>query len=766
MTRIRKQFLLLLTAAVAIIPALHAQRTYHEMMRDSVVNFTATVMAYEKQLAAQPPGNRHADNQFARWKELNALRVRPDGTLPPAGYTAAAMERWRSVHAAVSPSLQPVWKYAGPVSLPANGVNRPTGLGRTTCVAFHPTLPNTIFCGTPNGGLWISRSKGQSWLPLSDTKIPSAGVSAVLIDPKDTATIYVGTGDKDATISDGIGVYKSTDGGKNWAPANTGMGNVTVNSMAMNPTNPAIILAATSAGIFRSNNSGKSWSIVSRNAGEFYQVGYRPGSAAVIYAVNNQRFFVSADDGKTWNNGTPVVKTTGRVAFAVSAACPNSVFIINNDASNAVWKSVDGGNHFKVAEKDNLCILNSATDGKPGVRSQGNYDICIAVDPADSNTVYAAGTYFWKSTDGGKKFTILPSCIPADTAIHCDHHFLAWSPLEPAQLFCCNDGGIYYSGNGYKTFTNITAGIGIGMVYRCAVSAVQPFTILTSLQDNGIELMNNTSWTHVIGGDGVNCVISNTQTPGLYATNNKSTLIHQLFTNGNRQKNISGTIHDTGNWQNPIALCSADTNLMLAGFTNIWRCSNLQSTAPAFEQVTTFKNTDTVKISVIRFADADTAYVTRTNGECWRSTDSGKNWKQVTSLPGTINGVQRPYGGFTFNIATNLADARKLWVTYGDTIYYSKDAGTSWEAWNTGLPDLTALSVAYDTTAEVLYCGMWTGVYYRPLNGSTWYAFGKDLPNSMPRDLQVYYAPAGSGKRNKLFVSTYGRGLWETDLPK
>jgi hypothetical protein len=294
------------------------QRPYWEMMQDDIVDYKATVAAFNAYWAGRTPGKGQGYTVFQRWAYLNGLRVKPDGTLPRAGAEAAEMERWDREYAQLRRTdLSPKgnWTGMGPVALPTNNTGQPNGIARTTTIAFHPTDPNRLYVGTPNGGLWASADGGATWATQTDF-LPTLGVSAILVDPVTPTTMYIGTGDKDARNASGLGVYKSVDGGATWAPSNTGMGNRTVYGMRFDPNSSGTIIAATDFGIYRSTNSGASW-IQTLPSGTTYQVTYRPGSTNTLYAANATRFFTSTDDGATWNAGV-TVSSSGRAAFAVT----------------------------------------------------------------------------------------------------------------------------------------------------------------------------------------------------------------------------------------------------------------------------------------------------------------------------------------------------------------------------------------------------------------------------------------------------------------
>mgnify|MGYP000070508174 FL=1 len=92
------------------------------------------------------------------------------------------------------------WVELGPTNLPSNRTGQPNGLGRINSVAFHPTDTNIIYVGAPAGGLWVTKDGGQTWNTNTDT-LASLGISSIAVDPQHPDTIYIGTGDRDASDS-------------------------------------------------------------------------------------------------------------------------------------------------------------------------------------------------------------------------------------------------------------------------------------------------------------------------------------------------------------------------------------------------------------------------------------------------------------------------------------------------------------------------------------------------------------------------------------
>jgi hypothetical protein len=138
------------------------------------------------------------------------------------GTISRAIEHREGMRAAVLTAppgrLGPSWRFLGPSNL--NG-KQPGGWaisGRVNAVAFDPKNSSTWYLGAPYGGVWKTTDSGTTWIPLTDAW-RYLSVTSIAIDPKDTGTIYVGTGDVPGAGPYAMGIMKSTDGGTPGRPS-------------------------------------------------------------------------------------------------------------------------------------------------------------------------------------------------------------------------------------------------------------------------------------------------------------------------------------------------------------------------------------------------------------------------------------------------------------------------------------------------------------------------------------------------------------------
>jgi len=119
----------------------------------------------------------------------------------------------------------------------------------------HPQNRDTAWAGTLGKGIFKTSDGGSRWTAAS-TGLGDLNVEALAVDPTRPDVLYAGTGSK--------GVYKSRDGGATWAASNSGMkATEEVKALAVNPGQPDLVYAGSyAAGVYASTNGGGSWTLI------------------------------------------------------------------------------------------------------------------------------------------------------------------------------------------------------------------------------------------------------------------------------------------------------------------------------------------------------------------------------------------------------------------------------------------------------------------------------------------------------------------------
>jgi photosystem II stability/assembly factor-like uncharacterized protein len=647
------------------------------------------------------------------------------------------------------------------------------GTGRIDRIAFHPWDTNIIYVGTPGGGLWRTTNGGNSWDCLTDT-LPSIGISGVVVSRSLPSTLYILTGTGDVTninyflnlfglVAPSLGVYKSINSGETWTPtgsfpATPGV-KYTGQDLVQNPVNTNTLLAATSDGIFRTTNGGTTWTKVRH--GLFFDLEYKPGSNNTLYAAKADSILYSTNDGVTWTasalNVPPSIAPL-RIALGTSPANPSRVYALFGGTSwasfSGVYRSENSGVSF-TRKGTTPNILGYSLTGNDG-SSQAEYDLAVAVDPANADRIILSGINVWTSSNGGDSFTNLTKWYEdqpgnQDAAyIHCDHHAAAYQPISQ-KLFACSDGGIYWSSNHGDTWTDITDGLVLSQFYHLSQKPSTPYQKAGGLQDNGVKFRGEgvNDFIHMYGADGFSTSFVAGNSNEFYSSINASILRINYLT-GDTPLNTQSNIFFAQVLAHPV-----NANIVFSGQNTIRRSTNQGSNwtnqGAAGSWGMAFAPSDPTRMYA-----AGSTVAWSGEGEVYTSTDEGVTWSIISNNPGFPA---------TFDVVTDLAvhptDPLVIYVTLGglvngSKVYRSTNGGASWSNLSFNLPNLAVHSIVL--AADKIFVGNDLGVYHLPVGQSTWTDVGDNLPNTHVTDL-LYDAGTGI-----LTAATFGRGVWERKI--
>lgn len=319
--------------------------------------------------------------------------------------------------------------------------------GRALSLVIHPALPDTMYIGMAAGGIWKTVNGGASWTPLMDA-ITSVPVTVLAMDPVNPDVIYAGTGESfaDPQSRRGVGIFKTIDGGTTWTHlTSTGTPDYYyVNDIAISPRNNQRIYAATTTGIWRSDNGGASWTQVWRES-EFGRSG---GCQDLVIRTDQVNDFVFAACGTSsaaiWRNSdaggagiwAPVFYESGmgRTRLAIAPSNQNIIYalaayngaggeqsdsrllgVFRSDASGdentwrgltgtSIYGTPDGNLNHVLLSNPLLAFYNQCGLGTSRYENIGWYAGAIAVDPVDPERVWVGGVDLFRSDDGGRNW--------------------------------------------------------------------------------------------------------------------------------------------------------------------------------------------------------------------------------------------------------------------------------------------------------------------------------------------------------------------------
>ena len=708
--------------------------------------------------------------QFKRWEWYWNTRINPTTGEFPVKRASDFYEK--RVNTSFGRNSTGNWTSMGPSTSPGGY----SGIGRLNCVIFRAGDNNTIYTGSPSGGLWKTTDGGSNWNVLTDDNGVLGVSDAVVIAGSTTSTdtIYIATGDRDGGSmwslgggqshdNNSIGILKSVDGGATWTTTSltyTASQKETINRLLLDPNDNTVVYAATSAGLYQTTDAGSTWSSIYGT--EFIDIKFKPGNSQTIYGSTRYgKIYLSTNGGSTWSNVSDNYGSGARrIDIAVSADEPTWVYAVEVNTSGGlfgIYKSTDSGASFNpIFNSSNILEGDCSPSGSSG---QGSYDLAIAADPNDANILFVGGVNTWKSTDGGSNWSISNmwsgTCSGAAINVHADKHFLAYQN-GTSTLFECNDGGIYKTTDAGSSWSHIGNGLVISQLYRIGVAQTNSTYVVAGLQDNGTKAKVSGTWSDAIGGDGMDCMIDYTNEDTQYGEYQNGGL-KRTTNHWGSYTDITSGLSGSRYWVMPIAIDPNVNTTIYTGTQDVFKSTNQGS---SWTQISSWGG-NTLKELAIAPSNSNYIYTT-TQSTLYRTTNGGTSWSDIT---GTL-----PTGSASITyIAIKDDDPNTVWISMGqynsDGVYQTTDGGATWTNISTGLPSIPVMCIVQNTqnTSQTeLYCGTDVGIYVK-IDGGSWALFSAGLPNVVVNELKIFYDTV-TPSLSRIRAGTSGRGMWESEL--
>ena len=534
------------------------------------------------------------------------------------------------------------WTHMGPLNV--GGRTRSLLIQGDSASSTH-----TLYAGGVTGGVFKSTDGGESWKALNDL-MPNINVNTLAQDPKNNNVMYAGTGEFYGGFR-GAGIFKTEDAGANWTSLDNSSDIWFVNKIVVSPNNSDVIYAATSgigsAGLKKSVDKGITWTNIHSDYSVDVAVVNKDGTDYVYGYSEWKGLIVSFDGGANFTHkvGSSSILlydyTTpnySRGSIAFSKSTPSRGYLLVSNAAGqlyGIWKTSDyGANWTKTISQDNdttktdSWLLSDSTDvfdhngnGKNcfggtidlnDLRSQGNYDQYITVDPADADVVWVGGIELFRSDSAAASGSFNKASVwygSEGSYVHADQHYIAFSPTYDGstdkRAYFTNDGGVAVSTNS-KTGTTanpceyssigveykeIVKGYGTTQYYHGAVSKDGKY-VVGGLQDQGVTLYHGSSdnWTTIAGGDGAYNAIDPDNSSIMYSSyinisirrhditvDNETTGAISNYYGGSISSGIDTSTYGKGAFINPFILDPNNSSRMYTANKALWRSDNVKA---------------------------------------------------------------------------------------------------------------------------------------------------------------------------------------------
>lgn len=337
--------------------------------------------------------------------------------------------------------------------------------GRANGISGVPGNDLLYFAGFTGGGVWKTQDGGLNWANISDGFFRTTSIGDIAVSESDPNVIYVGTGEhavRGVMTTFGDGVYRSTDQGKTWK--NVGLEKTRhISDVIIHPKDPQILWVAAQGAL------------------------HGPSEERGVYK--------SMDGGNTWKKTLFVDEETGVSSLTVDAYNPRILYaatwehkrlpwqVRSGGKGCSVWKSVDGGETW-----------SRASDGLP----QQMGKIGLSVSRAEPSRVYAiveaekalAGVY--RSDDAGKSWKLM-SNDQTLTARSWYYMEIFADPVQPDVVYVLNAPAMR-SIDGGRTFSPLR--VGHGDTHDLWINPRDPNNLALA-DDGGAEISYNrgASWS-------------------------------------------------------------------------------------------------------------------------------------------------------------------------------------------------------------------------------------------------------------------------------
>ncbi|MCG9909797.1 MAG: T9SS type A sorting domain-containing protein [Flavobacteriales bacterium] len=728
------------------------QATWLEVFQNPEADFNAKEAVYKAENGNKKATRGSGMKQYERWRWMAEQRLDEEGKTP------GAVTQWKNYRAVQQikneKGIGDAWEPVGPINVPFAYYG--AGIGRVNVIAFHPTDSLTLWAGSPSGGLWKTVDGGNNWTTNTDM-LSNLGISDIVINPHNPDEMYIASGDRNGGDTESYGVLKSTDGGENWNLTDlvfTLPGSVQVTRLIMDTANTQVLYAATSLGIYKTENGGDTWT--QKTSTSTRDIEFITGSSTHLLAVAQSTVFKSTDAGETWTGSGTGLPTDnlGRIQLAVSPSNPEYAYVVMGNGQSgfrALCQSVDSGSTWAImSESPN--ILGYAADGsEPG--GQAWYDLDITIDPNDPLKVWVGGINLWRTNNGGLTW-LLAGHWTGDGGmppIHADQHFLAFHPTT-GKLWIGNDGGVWTQ-NG-SLWVIKSAKMSITQYYRFGTAKTAPLRIIAGSQDNGTHFKKTIGWAGVYGGDGMEAMIDHEDPEKIYAT----IYYGSLF----RSDDAGGAFIDVspgleGAWVTPFFMDPQDAQSIYSGFDKVMVSYNRGGTWFSASPVLTLSGDEYIRNIAVPRTDGSITYVARRRA-IYKGIDYAAEWINITSGLPVSSSIAISY------IAVDPFDAQTVYVTLsgysnGNKVFKTTNGGQNWQNISGNLPNIATFCIETEQSENRgLYVGTEFGVFFKDNTMTEWAPYGTEFPNVQVTELEITEA------NQMLRACTYGRGVWEIPI--
>lgn len=649
--------------------------------------------------------------------------------------------------------------------------------GRTRAILIDRADSQHIIAGSVSGGIWQSYDNGHTW-QSNDDFAANLSVSCIDQDPFNPSIIYYGTGEPVGNSADvpGEGIFRSTDGGNTFAPLQATLNEnfKYIWDLKCSLTEPGVLYAGTKNSLYRSGDSGKTFTKIFDPGRAINDIEVFPDSS-VIVGVSYKGLYKSTNGKKPFtllDNGLPV-SNFRRVELAY---CRDSFHVVyaqftssNGRSLRGIWRSDNGGASWTRAG-------NPDPNGLKFTLSW--YALTLGVHPADPDQILSGSVNLGYSGDGGKNWSKVNNS-------HADYHTIVNYRTNYGNLLIGNDGGIYkYNWKSLlKSRSDRNQGYQVTQFYAGAFFP-EGHQVIGGTQDNGTHAANSgaNSFKKVHGADGAfagvdqntpQIVYISTQYGRIRRTDNffdNSPSFQKIY--NDMDANNDNNIDDDVWFINPFEVNRNDgRQVYFVTQKRIWRTTdygdNWEPITNIISGIVNFNKRLIPYCIGMSYQYNPTLYIGGSNGLFYRindgaSAEPGDEVDLRESVPDEVDlhfissikvHPHNPsilYAGFS-----NYSSEPRIWK-----VTQATGNSPQWSPIDGNLPDELPVNwIEADplNPDSIIIAATDFGLYITHNGGKTWNK-AKDIPNVSIHQVRLRYSD------RQLFLFTHGRGIWTGQL--
>lgn len=667
-----------------------------------------------------------------------------------------------------------------------------------TDIKGDPSNPNILFVSSGGGGLgrdfsysigilW-TQDAGESWQILyGQEPSQTTSVNCILVDPSNPNILYAGIRHK---------LFRFTRYGLDWED----------DIIAEMPR----------------DTTDTTW------ANHEYRcirdIEMKPGAPDTLYVATDNQFYTNHRKAQIWRitgarSSNPVQQRidqllpsngpvrTNRFELAVTPQYPDWIYAqathwdyaVDTLEYFAIWRSKDDGLTWEKKYEERVDRYQNS--GLMGCGRVDYYKNELILNSKDTSVFYIGGNTMTRVVDWQNDET---THYGSDPDYHVDTRaamLLRSSPIGSGTndiIFAGNDGGISKTTDGINSWENLNGeGLVITQFYSIGTSEVANSRYCGGTVDNKFFSFDGATWYN--SGEETSRTVVDPQSPNFVYTNPFSPSYGDDTSPTARSNNyginwynphLISTPLQKGHFNRPLELNPLMPKTLITGAYDVFKtysvrsqqaCSTYKIPVHIGNNYAVIDSSERLINIAISPLDSSIFYLAY-DGPHWdqdsrkhkllKTTDNGQSFVDLLNSPGNSDFLDALYNIGISDICLSPANTNKVWVSLSGFDYFSNspsdvhkrvffsiDAGLTFVDYSTGLPNFPVNCIAYWPGGnDRLFAGTDIGVYYRDAGMERWMPFTTGMPKTIISEIAVL------PNANVIRVSTFGRGMYESDL--